>query len=286
MLFRSYDAPRAGFETVIFVIKKENEADFRAAIGDRLSQSVEVRYAFQDLRDLPAGYAVPEGRVKPWGTCHAVLAARDMVDGPFAVVNADDCYGPAAFREIFAYLSQHPDRALYEYAMAGYLLRNTVTEHGSVARGICREDEDHWLLDVTERTQIEKDGDDARFTEDGGSTWTALPGDTVVSMNMWGFHKSFLEEAERRLPVFLDQILRENPLKGEFYLPALVSQLLAEGKARVRVLQSRDRWYGVTYRADKPAVEAALAAQTAAGLYPEKLWPYSNPQKYQQPFSE
>ena len=268
-----YDARRAGFETVVFVIKRENEADFRAAVGDRLGRALEVRYAFQDLTDLPAGYRVPEGRVKPWGTCHAVLAARHVVEGPFAVVNADDCYGPAAFREIFRHLVDHPDGAVYEYAMVGYRLGNTVTEHGSVSRGICLEDENHYLRSVTERTRIEKDGANARYTEDGGATWTRLPGDTIVSMNLWGFQRSFLEEAEGRLPAFLDRALAEDPLKGEFYLPALVSRLIDEGRARVRVLRSEDRWYGVTYREDKPAVVAALATQTAAGVYPERLWP-------------
>ena len=267
-----YDAHRAGFDTVVFVIKRENEGDFRAAIGDRLSGTMEVRYAFQELDDLPEGYRVPEGRVKPWGTCHAVLAARKAVDGPFAVINADDCYGPEAFREIYQYLTTHPDGERYEYAMVGYRLGNTVTEHGSVSRGICREDEDHYLVEVTERTRIEKDGEDARYTEDGGATWHPLSGNTIVSMNMWGFHRSFMEEAERRLPAFLDRALAENPLKGEFYLPALVSSLIDEGKAQVRVLRSSDKWYGVTYREDKPAVVAALAAQTEAGLYPHRLW--------------
>jgi len=267
-----YDAHRAGFDTVVFVIKRENEADFRAAIGDRLGAVMEVKYAFQELTDLPEGYAVPEGRVKPWGTCHAVLAARQVVDGPFAVINADDCYGPEAYREIYQYLTTHPDGEKYEYAMVGYLLGNTVTEHGTVSRGVCEEDGEHYLTRVTERTKIEKDGDNARYTEDGGETWVSLPGDTIVSMNMWGFHRSFLEEAEQRLPAFLDRALAENPMKAEFYLPALVSQLIGEDKARVRVLRSRDKWYGVTYREDKPTVVAAIAAQIAAGVYPEQLW--------------
>ncbi len=267
-----YDAHRAGFDTVIFVIKRENEEAFRASIGNRLAGTLDVRYAYQSLEDLPAGYTVPEGRVKPWGTCHAVLSARKLIDGPFAVVNADDCYGPEGYREIYRYLSEHPDGEQYEYAMVGYRVGNTVTESGSVARGVCVEDGDGFLQEVTERTRIEQDGDNARFTEDGGATWTPLPGDTIVSMNLWGFTRSFLDEAEARFPAFLDKTLKETPLKGEYFLPSVVSRLIAEGKARVKVLRSGDKWYGVTYREDKPRVMAAIAEKTAAGLYPDELW--------------
>lgn len=268
-----YDARRAGFETVVFVIKHEIEAEFKAAIGDRLSRVIDVKYAFQQLDDIPAGYTVPADRAKPWGTCHAVLAARDIVDGPFAVVNADDYYGPEGFRRIYDYLSTHPDQpGCYQFAMVGYRLGNTVTEHGSVARGVCEEDDQGYLLKVTERTQIEKDGDNARFTEDGGATWAPLSGDTIVSMNLWGFTRSFLDEAQTRFPAFLDKTLAENPLKGEFFLPTVVTQLLNEGKAKVKVLRSADKWYGVTYREDKPVVVAAIADMTARGLYPDELW--------------
>lgn len=268
-----YDARRAGFETVVFVIKHEIEDSFKAAIGDRLSKVINVKYAYQDLHDLPAGYAVPEGRVKPWGTAHAILAAREVVDGPFAVVNADDYYGPEGFKAIYDYLEGHPDReGCYEYAMVGYLLGNTVTEHGHVARGVCEEDGDNFLLRVTERTRIEKDGADARFTEDDGATWTALPGSTIVSMNLWGFTASFLREAQARFAAFLDKALAENPQKAEYFLPSVVTQLLEEGKARVKVLRSADKWYGVTYKEDKPVVVAAIAEKTAQGLYPDKLW--------------
>ena len=268
-----YDARRAGFETVVFVIKHEIEDTFKAAIGDRLSKVIDVKYAFQELSDLPEGYAVPEGRVKPWGTAHAILAARRVVDGPFAVVNADDCYGPEGFREIYQYLESHPDRpGCYEYAMVGYRLGNTVTEHGHVARGVCEEDQEGYLLRVTEHTHIEKDGADARFTEDGGATWTRLPGSTVVSMNLWGFTRSFLDEVQARFPAFLDRALAQDPLKAEYFLPGVVTQLLEEGKARVKVLRSSDKWYGVTYKEDKPQVVRAIAEKTAAGLYPDRLW--------------
>ena len=268
-----YDAKRAGFDTVVFVIKHEIEDTFKAAIGDRLSKVINVKYAYQEKEDLPEGYSVPEGRAKPWGTAHAILAARKVVDGPFAVVNADDYYGPEAFKTIFDYLSNTPDQpGCYEYAMVGYLLGNTVTEHGHVARGVCEEDENHFLTRVTERTRIEKDGDNARFTEDDGATWEPLSGDTIVSMNLWGITQSFFTEAWNRFPAFLDKTIAENPLKGEYFLPSVISELIGEGKARAKVLRSADKWYGVTYQADKPVVVAAIAEKTAAGVYPDNLW--------------
>lgn len=266
-----YDARRAGFETVVFVIKPEIEADFKAAIGDRVSKVMDVKYAYQLKEDLPEGYSVPACRTKPWGTAHAALAARNIVDGPFAVINADDYYGPEAYQEIYNYLSTHRDGDVYEYVMVGYLLKNTVTENGTVARGVCEETADHYLTQVTERTKIEK-GEPPRFTEDDGKTWTNLSADTIVSMNMWGFTRSFLDEALARFPAFLDKTLAENPEKGEYFLPTVVSQLIDEGKARVKVLRSEDKWYGVTYREDKPTVVAAIAEKTAAGLYPDRLW--------------
>ena len=266
-----YDARRAGFETVVFVIKPEIEEDFKRCIGGRVSKSMDVRYAYQLKEDLPEGYAVPGVRQKPWGTAHAALAARNVVDGPFAVINADDYYGPEAFQEIFSYLSAHEDGALYEYVMVGYLLKNTVTENGTVARGVCEETADNFLTKVTERTKIEK-GEPPRYTEDDGQTWTELPGDTIVSMNMWGFTRSFLDEAWARFPAFLDKALAENPAKAEYFLPTVVSQLIDEGKARVKVLRSEDKWYGVTYREDKPTVVSAIAEKTASGLYPDRLW--------------
>ena len=271
--YSMYDARRAGFETVVFVIKESIEEEFKARVGQRVARHMEVKYAFQRMDDLPGGYAVPEGREKPWGTAQAALAARHVVDGPFAVINADDYYGPEAYQKIYDYLCANPDGDVYEYAMVGYLLKNTVTEHGSVARGVCAVDGEGVLRDIVERTRIEKDGEDARFTEDGGESWTALPGDTMVSMNLWGFNRSFLDEAEARFPAFLDRAMVENPLKGEYFLPSVVEQLIGEGKARVRVLLSRDKWYGVTYREDKPAVTAAIAAMTEAGQYPDELWP-------------
>ena len=268
-----YDAHRAGFETVIFVIKQEHEELFREKIGDRMSKVMEVKYAFQRSDDLPEGYSVPEGRVKPWGTAQAVLAVRDLVDGPFAVVNADDYYGPEGYEEIYNYLLHHPDTPeMYEYAMVGYLLKNTVTENGSVARGVCTETASGYLHSVVERTKIIKGDRCPMYTEDDGETWHDLCEDDIVSMNLWGFQKSYLEEAWAGFPAFLDQALAENPLKGEYFLPTVVSNLLRQHKARVKVLRSNDKWYGVTYKEDKPGVVAALAELREKGVYPAELW--------------
>ena len=268
-----YDAHRAGFDTVIFVIKPEIEKDFREKAGDRIAKVMDVKYVFQRPDDLPEGYTVPEGREKPWGTAQAVLAARDVVDGPFAVINADDYYGPEGFEEIYNYLIHHPDTpGMYEYAMVGYLLKNTVTENGSVARGVCTETASGYLHSVVERTKIMKGDRCPMYTEDDGLTWHDLCEDDIVSMNLWGFQKSYLEEAWAGFPAFLDKALAENPLKAEYYLPTVVSNLLSQHKARVKVLRSNDKWYGVTYKEDKPGVEAALADLRAKGLYPEELW--------------
>ncbi len=233
---------------------------------------MEVAYAYQDLNDLPEGYTVPEGRAKPWGTCHAILAARHLIDAPFAVINADDYYGAQCFRIIYDYLCSHQDDTRYHYCMAGYRLKNTVTENGSVSRGICTADSEGYLVNVVERTQIETYSGGIRFTENAGGSWTDISGDSIVSMNLWGFSESFVEEARQRFPAFLDDALINNPQKGEYYLPSVVTQLLTEGKADVRILPCPDKWYGITYKEDKPAVVQALADMTAAGLYPSPLW--------------
>ena len=268
-----FDARRAGFETVVFIIKHEIENDFKQAIGNRLSKVMDVKYAYQQLDNLPAGYSVPEGRTKPWGTSHAILSAKDVIDGPFAVINADDYYGPEAFQVIYDYLLNNPDQPeKYEYAMVGYMLENTVTDAGHVARGVCVANENGYLDEVTERTRIEKYEGGIHFTEDDGATWTEVPGHTIVSMNLWGFNKSFIAETEKRFAAFLDTSLKTNPLKGEYFLPSVVSQLIAEDKAQVKVLTSGDKWYGVTYKEDKPVVVAAIAAKTAEGMYPDNLW--------------
>lgn len=270
--FSLYDAYMAGFEKVIFIIKRENEEDFRALVDDRAGKHIQVEYAFQELTDLPEGYEVPEGRVKPWGTCHAVLSARKLIDGPFAVINADDYYGPGAFQTIYSYLENAADDEKYRYCMVGYQLPNTLTENGHVARGVCSVDAAGQLTDIVERTKIMRRDGVIQFTEDDGETWTSLPEDTTVSMNFWGFTQSFVREMEERFPAFLDKALEENPMKGEYFLPGVVDQLIKEEKAAVRVLTSADKWYGVTYKEDKQSVVDALQAMKDKGMYPEKLW--------------
>ena len=269
-----YDAYQAGFETAVIIIKEAIKKDFMETVGARLQNSpMEIRYAYQELDKLPAGYEVPEGRTKPWGTSHAVLCAKDEIgDAPFAVINADDYYGRDAFKVIYEHLANHPDGEKYSYCMVGYELGKTVTDNGSVARGICESDENGYLTVVTERTKIEKYEGGIHFTEDDGATWTDVAADTTVSMNMWGFTPSFVREIEARFPAFLDKVLGKNPGKAEFFLPSTVSELLAEDKAVVKVLHSPDKWYGVTYAADKPVVVAALKKMTEAGLYPDGLW--------------
>lgn len=270
--FSLYDAYMAGFEKAIFIIKRENEEDFRALLDERAGKHMEIAYAFQELTDLPEGYEVPEGRVKPWGTCHAVLSARDLIDGPFAVINADDYYGPGAFQTIYAYLTEVADDDKYRYCMVGYQLPNTLTENGHVARGVCSVDEAGHLADIVERTKIMRRDGEIQFTEDDEKTWEPLPEDTTVSMNFWGFTRSFVDEMEARFPAFLDKAMVENPMKGEYFLPGVVDQLIKEDKATVRVLTSADKWYGVTYKEDKQGVVDALQSMKDKGLYPEKLW--------------
>lgn len=267
-----FDAVQAGFEKVVFIIKKAIEKEFRENIGDRIASHVKVEYVYQELDRLPAGYQVPEGRVKPWGTGHAILCCQDVIDGPFAVINADDYYGKSAFVSIYNQLSEISDGEKYQYTMVGYRLYNTLTENGHVARGVCTISEDGKLVDIHERTRIEKQGDKAKFTEDDGKTWTELGEDTVVSMNMWGFTKSIIEELDQRFAVFLDKELSGNPLKCEYFLPFVVDELLKEYKAEVTVLKSVDRWYGVTYKEDKETVVNAIMELKKTGIYPEKLW--------------
>ena len=269
-----YDAHRAGFETAVIIIKEAIRKDFMDTVGARLKKCpMEIRYAYQELDKLPEGYTVPEGRTKPWGTSHAVLCARNEIDGaPFAVINADDYYGADAFKVIYNFLADNEDGEKYSYCMVGYELGKTVTDNGSVARGICETDANGYLTEVTERTKIEKYEGGIHFTEDDGATWTDVAADTTVSMNMWGYTASFIDEVEARFPAFLDKVLGKNPGKAEFFLPSTVSELLGENKATVKVLHSADKWFGVTYAADKPVVVAALKDMTAAGKYPEGLW--------------
>ena len=269
-----YDAHEAGFETVVIIIKEAIRKDFMDTVGARLANApIEIRYAYQEIDKIPAPFAVPEGRTKPWGTGHAVLCAAEAIDGaPFAVINADDYYGKAAFRTIYNALCNAQDGEHYDYCMVGYELGKTVTDNGSVARGVCSTDGEGYLSQIMERTRIEKYAGGIHYTEDGGESWTDLPEDTTVSMNMWGYTPSFLKELEDRFPAFLERAMVDNPLKGEYYLPLAIEQLLTEGKARVRVLTTPDKWYGVTYAADKPQVVAAIGNMTAQGMYPDGLW--------------
>lgn len=266
--FSLYDAMEAGFEDVVFIIKRENEELFRKAIGDRIAKKMNVQYVFQSVDDLPEGYQVPEGRVKPWGTGHAVLSCIYTInEAPFAVINADDYYGKHAFSLIYDYLTKNADDDTFHYAMVAYRVGNTVTEHGSVARGVCKTDAEGYLTEITERTRIEKRNGGIAWTEDDGATWNELDPETVVSMNLWGFTESFLDELQQRFPAFLDGSAKENPLKAEYFLPFVVEELLREKKADVRVLRTPDRWYGVTYHEDRPVVVEAIRKMKEQGLY-------------------
>lgn len=265
-----YDAYEAGFETAVIIIKNAIEKDFMEMVGKRLEKCpMEIRYAFQEMEKIPAGFCIPEGRVKPFGTSHAVLCATEEIGGaPFAVINSDDYYGKDAFKVIYQYLC---NAAEGDYCMVGYLLGNTVTENGSVARGVCCADDKGNLANIVERTRIEKYEGGIHFTEDG-ENWEDLREDTIVSMNMWGFTPGFLAQLEAQFPDFLAKQLPANPEKAEFLLPRSVDALLKAGEATVKILKSEDKWYGVTYAADKPKVVAALANLTKQGKYPDGLW--------------
>ena len=266
-----YDAYQTGFETTVIIIKDAIRKDFMETVGARLQHSpMEIRYAYQELEALPEGFCVPEGRTKPWGTCHAVYCAKDAIgDAPFAVINADDYYGKSAFKVIYDFLTTNEDP--YGYCMVGFQLGKTVTDHGSVARGVCVANDHGYLAKIDERTRIEKYDGGIHYTLDG-ENWVDLPEDTVVSMNMWGFQSSFLTELGDRFPGFLETALVENPIKCEYFLPLAVDALIREEKATVKVLTSPDKWYGVTYAADKPMVVAALKGMTEEGKYPDGLW--------------
>lgn len=270
MDFSIYDAQRAGFEEVVFVIRRENEQLFREAIGDRVSRKMKVSYAFQELSDLPEGFRVPEGRTKPWGTGHAVLSAAAVTDGPFAVINADDYYGEHAFRLIYDYLMNMQEKDWHDrYVMVGYLLKNTLTENGSVSRGICTTSPDGYLETIVERTRIIRTPEGAAFSEDEGASWTAVDPDSIVSMNVWGFPADFMKELRERFPAFLKENLEKNPLKCEIYLPFVVNDLMKEGKARVQVLTTPDLWHGITYHQDKADFEQAVQELKNKGVYPQ-----------------
>ena len=265
-----FDAVRAGFRDITFIIKKEIEHDFREVMDAHLKgKELNVKYVYQELDKLPEGYSVPEGRRKPWGTAHALLCCLGTVDAPFAVINADDYYGANAFIKIYDFLKNTGDDGKYHFAMVGYRVKNTVTEQGTVSRGVCKSDESGMLTEIVERTKIGVRNGDIYYTEDGVDY--DLDPDTLVSMNLWGFTPSYLKECGERFPEFLDENLPKNPDKCEFFLPTVVSELITEGKADVKVLDNTDKWYGVTYKEDKEAVVTAFKELKAQGIYPDNF---------------
>ena len=264
--FSLYDAYKAGFRRVAFIIKHAIEADFKARIGTRMEKYFDVRYVYQELDSLPSGYAVPEGREKPWGTGHAVACCKGTIDAPFAVINADDFYGQTAYSALYDFLSS--ERRPSEHAMVAYELRNTVTENGYVSRGICSV-EAGFLKDVVERTHIEKNGEDALYEENGRRF--PLYGGLPVSMNCWAFGESMLDELVSRFPVWLDDAILNNPLKGEYFLPSVANAVITEGLGSIRVLSCKEQWHGITYREDMPLLVDSIRKMREAGLYPDTL---------------
>lgn len=269
-----FDAKRAGFETVVFIIKDAIADQFKEVVGNKIAKHMEVRYAYQETNKLPEGYEVPEGREKPWGTSHAILCAKDVIDAPFAVINADDFYGQDAYKKIYDFLSetQNEEDADKKLAMVGYLLKNTVSENGHVSRGVCVVSEDSYLEGIDERKQIEVHDDGIYFTLDDGQTYEPLEENDIVSMNLWGFPVEFIQTLEDNFPAFLDKAKEENPLKGEYLLPESVKVLLAENAVSVEVLQSDSKWYGITYQEDKAEVVQAIQNMVNQGEYPDPLW--------------
>jgi len=268
--FSVYDAILAGFRKIVFVIRKEHEADFERLIGRAIRPLAEVRYVYQSLEQLPKGRSLPEGRTKPWGTGHALLCCKGSVEEPMAVINADDYYGREAFKLLYDFLCQAQDGEQYHYAMVGYELGKTLTENGTVSRGICREDEQGHLLQVTEHTKLQREGDRALSTGEGQHEY--FPLDVPVSMNMWAFTPSILSELESAFERFWEEKLPQDFLKAEFYLPAAVDALVQAGKAQVQLLRSGEQWYGVTYQQDRQTVIDALLRMKQEGKYPRRLW--------------
>ena len=267
--FSIFDAVRAGFDRLVCIIKPEMEQEFHEVIGCRIAPFVELEYAFQRPDVLPEGVAIPEGRTTPWGTAHAVLCAKEQIHTPFAVINADDFYGRTAFEAIYRFLNENQGEN--EHAMVGYRIETTLTENGSVARGVCATDGQGYLAGITERTKLEPRPGGAAFTEDG-QEYTFVPAGTKVSMNLWGFQPSILREIEKRFPAWLQEKLPVNPLKCEYYLPLIPNALIQEKRGSVRLLDTQVKWYGVTYREDMPKVRTAIAEMTRQGVYPEALW--------------
>jgi len=264
-----HDALRAGFGKVVFIIRKEIEANFRECVGDRFAQHVPVEYVHQELSQLPEPFKLPAGRQKPWGTGHAVLAAKDVVKEPFAALNADDFYGQGSFQLIADFLRANVSKRPPEFCMAGYLLRNTLSEHGTVSRGLCEADGDGYLRKIVETTKIEKAGNAARSVDADGFS-TPLTADETASMNMWGFTPELFPHLEAQFKEFL-RVNIDNP-KAEFFLPSVVDKLIQDGGAKVKVLKTTAPWFGITYKEDKPLVTAGVRKLVDQGVYPEKLF--------------
>lgn len=256
--FSVYDAKKAGFTKIVFVIKEAIAEDFINIVGKRIEKMIDVEYVYQELYKLPEGFTCPETREKPWGTAHAILCCKDAINEPFAVVNADDYYGRGAFEKIYNELVNNDD----DYCMAGFRLKNTLTENGTVARGVCVVKDDDCLESVTERTKI---NNECQFTEDDGVTWTQLEPDTLVSMNLWGFRPDLFDYIEKGFKEFLEDNINEP--KKEYYLPLIVTELIETNTKKVKVLAAEDKWYGVTYKEDKPGVVAAIEDMIAKGYY-------------------
>ena len=271
--FSVYDAIRAGFDQAVFIIKRENLEQFRETIGNRIAKKIKVKYVFQDANDLPSGLKLPAGRTKPWGTGHAVWCARDLVTDNFAVINADDFYGAETFRHLAEHLSKPNLSGIpAHHCMVGFRAGNTLTENGTVSRGVCEVGEDGRLIRVTERTKVEKRGRGAAYLDADGTTWIELPFDTIVSMNCWGFTPDLFRHLETELRGFYEAAVPTNPLKCEFYLPFAVQAQMEAGLCDVAVYPTESVWQGVTYHEDKPRVKAAIADLIANGEYPADLW--------------
>jgi len=269
--FSLYDAYLAGFETVICIIKKEIEVDFKALMLRGAAKKMNILYAYQEIDNVPKGTNIPLDRTKPWGTGHAVLQIKDMVAGPFAVINADDYYGRDAFVSMYNYLLEASDKNTYDYCMIGYSIEKTLTENGHVARGVCNQNQEGYLTDIQERAKVQRNNDLIQYCDEF-DTWVTIPSGTLVSMNFFGFTMSFLRELEARFPDALKNILINNPLKGEFFVPLVVGELVREVKTSVKVLPSLDKWYGVTYKEDKPIVMAAMKEKKDNADYPKSFW--------------
>lgn len=273
MDYSIHAAVQAGFEDVIIVIKKDMEADFEEIIGQRLRPYINLQYAFQELDDLPSGYSVPVGRVKPWGTGHAVLAARNFVDAPLTVINADDYYGKDAFKLMFDFLNDSQDSGgKPKHALCTWILRNTLSLYGTVSRGICELDDQGCLMGIRELKKIAASNEDAVYTLDDGENWHFLSGDEEVSMNFFGFSQSFMQLLADRFTEFLDESLKTGSLTSEYLLPEILSQELENDKCEIQTMKSSERWFGVTYKQDKPIVEAALKELAENNIFPTPLW--------------